>query len=128
MKTTKILFWVFNVLFAAFMIFSAIPDAMSTPEAVKFMHDGLGYPVYLLRFLGVAKILGGLTIIIPGLPTRLKEWAFAGLMFDLIGATYSVISIPNPQGPWYFMLIFIALGAVAYIYFIKKTNLEKAKA
>jgi len=128
MKTTKILFWVFNGLFAAFMIFSAIPDAMSTPDAVKFMHDGLGYPVYLLPFLGYAKILGSLAIIIPGLPARLKEWAYAGLMFDLIGATYSAASIPNPQGPWYFMLIFIALGVVAYIYYIKKSNLQKAQA
>lgn len=128
MKTTKILFWVFNGLFALLMISTAIPDAMSTPEAVKFMHDGLGYPVYLVRFLGVAKILGGLTIIIPGLPARLKEWAYAGLMFDLIGATYSVCSIPNPQGPWYFMLIFIALGVVAYIYYIKKSNLQNVQA
>ena len=116
MKTTKILFWVFNGLFAAFMIFSAIPDAMSTPDAVKFMHDGLGYPVYLLPFLGYAKILGSLAIIIPGLPARLKEWAYAGLMFDLIVESYSVCIIQNPQGPWYFMLIFIALCVVAYFY------------
>jgi len=125
MKTTKILYWVFNGLFALLMLSSAIPDAMSSPDAVKFMHESLGYPVYLLPFIGVAKILGALAIIIPGLPARLKEWAYAGLMFDLLGATYSVMNIPNPEGPWYFMLIFIALGTVAYIYHIKKQNLPK---
>ena len=48
----------------------------------------LGYPAYLLPFLGVWKILGVLAILAPGLP-RLKEWAYAGMMFDIFGALAS---------------------------------------
>ena len=48
----------------------------------------LGYPAYLLPFLGVLKILGVFAILAPGLP-RLKEWAYAGMMFDILGALAS---------------------------------------
>lgn len=121
MKTTKILYWVFNILLACTMIGSAIPDVLSMPDAVRGMHGVLGYPLYFIPFIGVAKILGGITILVPGFP-RLKEWAYAGITFDLLGATYSLYSIPNPEGPWYFMLIFLALAACAYIFYHKKLN------
>jgi uncharacterized membrane protein YphA (DoxX/SURF4 family) len=124
MKTTKILYWIFNGLFAFVMIGSAIPDVLSNADAVRGMHGLLGYPLYFIPFIGVAKILGGIAILIPGFP-RIKEWAYAGLTFDLIGATYSLHSIPNPEGPWYFMLLFIALAAAAYIYHHKKLALTK---
>ena len=127
MKTTKILYWVFNGLFAFVMFGSAIPDVMMSPEAVKGMHEGLGYPLYFVPFIGVAKTLGAIAILIPGYP-RIKEWAYAGLTFDLIAATFSLYSVPNPDGPWYFMLIFLALAAAAYIYYhklVKITTSEK---
>jgi hypothetical protein len=124
MKTTKILYWVFNGLFAFVMFGSAIPDVLSQAEAVKGIHGALGYPLYFIPFIGVAKMLGAIVILVPGFP-RLKEWAYAGLTFDLIAATYSLSRIPNPDGPWYFMLIFLALAAAAYIYYHKKLALEK---
>jgi uncharacterized membrane protein YphA (DoxX/SURF4 family) len=122
MKTTKILYWVFNILFAAVMFLSAIPAVLSQANEIKGIHDGLGYPVYFIPFIGVAKILGAIAILIPGYP-RLKEWAYAGLTFDLIAATYSLYCVPPPQGSWYFMFIFLALAAVAYIYYRKKLAL-----
>jgi hypothetical protein len=48
----------------------------------------LGYPVYLLAILGVAKVLGAIVIVIPRL-LRLKEWAYAGIAFELSGAAAS---------------------------------------
>ena len=50
----------------------------------------LGYPVYILRILGVWKLLGAVIIVVPGLP-RLKEWAYAGVFFELTGATASYV-------------------------------------
>jgi len=50
----------------------------------------LGYPVYILRILGVWKLLGAVVIVVPGLP-RLKEWAYAGVFFELTGATASYV-------------------------------------
>jgi len=48
----------------------------------------LGYPVYLLAILGVWKVLGGITLLLPRFP-RLKEWAYAGIFFELTGAAAS---------------------------------------
>jgi hypothetical protein len=48
----------------------------------------LGYPLYFLTFLGVWKVLGAVAIVVPGFP-RLKEWAYAGMIFDLSGAVVS---------------------------------------
>jgi len=122
MKKIKILYWIFTVLFAGFMIFSAIPDVMVVPDAVKMVRDQLGYPEYFIRYIGVLKIIGAITILVPGFP-RLKEWAFAGLMFDLISATYSFIAIGTPIAQCAPMAIFIALGFTAYFLYHKK---EKA--
>ncbi len=49
----------------------------------------LGYPVYLLTILGVWKLLGGIVLLVPRFP-RLKEWAYAGVFFELMGAAASL--------------------------------------
>src|ERR1700741_1986394 len=85
---TNTLYWIITGLFSAFMLFSAIPDVLCVPDAITFMTH-LGYPIYFIPFIGIAKVLGIIAILIPGFP-RIKEWAYAGLAYDLIGATYSV--------------------------------------
>jgi len=103
MKKTKIWYWITTVLFAGFMIFSAIPDIMMVPDAVT-MITGLGYPKYFIPFIGVAKLVGALAILVPGFD-RIKEWAYAGLFFDLAGATYSGIAVGGFQTPMLFMIL-----------------------
>ena len=124
MKKTNIFYWVFNGLFAALMLFSAIPDSISDPKAVEGMHVGLGYPLYFIPFIGVAKLLGVIAILVPGFP-RLKEWAYAGLFFDLIGATYSMLAIGMPG---LFMALPLALAVTAYVFYQKKRKLQAAGA
>ena len=123
MKRTKILYWIFTPLFAGFMIFSSIPDALLTEDAVKFMKTFLGIPNYLTQFLGIAKLLGVAALLIPGFP-RIKEWAYAGFAFDLLGATYSVIAAGGMNAGVLFMLVPIALGTCSYIFFHKKLKEE----
>ncbi len=118
MKTTKVLYWIFNGLFAFIMFGSGIPAVLSTADEIKGIHDMLGYPAYIIPVIGVAKIIGSVALFIPGYP-RLKEWAYAGLTFDLILATFSVYKVPNPGGPWYVMLVFLAIAAGAYITYHK---------
>jgi len=115
MKKTKVLFWIFTGLFSAFMLFTAIPDVLMTDDTVKFIVD-LGYPRYIIPFLGVAKIIGSIVILIPGFP-RLKEWAYAGLAIDLIGATYSNICVHGWQIGMLFMLVPFTLGTLSYLYY-----------
>lgn len=100
------------------MCLSSIPDIMVTQEAAKFITD-LGYPIYIVSFLGVAKLLGVIAILIPGFP-RIKEWAYAGLAFDLIGATYSIISKSGFVAQEGFMLLPLLLLMLSYIYYHKK--------
>ncbi len=121
MKRTKILYRLFTASFTIIMFGSAIPDVFSSEIAVKGMHTDLGYPLYLIPFIGIAKWLGVVTILIPGYP-RIKEWAYAGLFFDLTGATYSIIASGGDIGQWGFMIIPIGLGLLSYWFYQKKLN------
>ena len=98
MKKTNILYWVFTILFAGLMAFSAISGIKPNEDAIKLMHDGLGYPVYFITFISIAKLLGAIAILIPGLK-KIKEWAYAGLFFDLAGAAYSGIAVGKGVDP-----------------------------
>ena len=109
----KIVYWIVTLLASALMTMSAIPDLLVSAEAVEFFRH-LGYPTYLLPFLGVAKILGVAAILQPWYPT-LKEWAYAGLTIDLVGAFYSHMSVSDPVSLWIFSVIGLALVLGSYI-------------
>jgi type II secretory pathway component PulF len=91
----------------------AIPDILMIDEAKKVC-EHLGYPLYLLPFLGVAKLLGAITIVIPKFD-KLKEWAYAGLSINLVGATYSIIRVDG-FGNILIPVIGILLLTVSYIF------------
>lgn len=119
-KTTNLLYWIFTILFAGLMIFSAIPNVQNTAESKQFMHDQLGYPVYIIPFIGLAKLIGSITILIPGLK-KIKEWAYAGLFFDLAGAVYSGIAVAGRVDPMMlFLLVWIVPGILSYVFWNKK--------
>ncbi len=119
MKQTKILYWVFTLLFIAMMLFSAIPNAMVDDQSIEIFHKQMGYPIYFIPFIGWAKIMGCIALLIPAFP-RIKEWAYAGLFFDLIGATYSTIALGTSIIYWWPMLLFIGMGVASYIFYHKK--------
>jgi hypothetical protein len=119
-KTTNTLYWVFTIIFAALMIFSAVGGLQPTQQAIQLMHDGLGYPVYFIQFISVAKLLGSIAILIPGL-NRIKEWAYAGLFFDLTGAIYSGVAASGKFDPMMLtMLAWILPGILSYYFWHKK--------
>lgn len=120
MKKLNIIYWVFTTLFAGLMLLSSIPDIILSPDAVVFMHH-LGYPDYFTIFIGVAKILGVIAIVVPGFP-RLKEWAYAGMFFDLIGAVYSQLATDGFMPLMLFMILPIFLGAMSYIYYHERLS------
>lgn len=80
-------YWIFTVLAA---LLFAVPGAALLLRVPHFTGDmaRLGYPVYFLTILGVWKLLGVMAILLPGVP-RLKEWAYAGMIFDLSSAAIS---------------------------------------
>ena len=119
-KTINILYWVFTILFAALMLFSAVGGLKPTDDAIKMMHDFMGYPVYFIQFISIAKLLGAIAILIPGL-YRIKEWAYAGLFFDLVGATYTNIAAAGKLDPLVLtLLIWFVTGILSYYFWHKR--------
>ncbi|MFL5742378.1 MAG: DoxX family protein [Flavisolibacter sp.] len=123
MKRTVILYRIFTGLFALMMLGSSIPDILSSPVAVAGI-GRLGYPAYFVPYIGIAKFLGVVAIVLPGFP-RLKEWAYAGLCFDLISASYSLIATRQGLGNWAFMILPLGLAAASYIFYQKKLKLQQ---
>jgi len=114
--------WTITGLMAALLLLSAVPDVLRVPGALAiFKH--LGYPSYLLRFLGTAKMLGVAAVLAPGLP-RIKEWAFAGLTFDVSGALYSHLSVGDPPIAWMPALVALALICGSYVAYRLRTGRE----
>lgn len=119
MKKINLLYWIFTGLFGAFMLLSGITNAMATPESVDLIVKQLGYPMYFVSFVGYVKILGVIAIVIPGFP-RIKEWAYAGLFFDLLAATYSIIVATGFQPSVFGMAVPIVLGGLSYFFYRKR--------
>src|SRR5262245_57609550 len=113
MKRHQWMFWTITGSMAALILLSAVPDVLRVPGAVA-VFEHLGYPTYLLLFLGTAKILGVATVLVPG-AVRIKEWAFAGLAFDVTGALYSHLSVGDPPSAWMPAALGIALVCGAYV-------------
>jgi hypothetical protein len=105
-------YWVITSVMAALMLMASVPDVLRLPPAVEIFGH-LGYPPYLLPFLGFAKIAGVIAVLAPGL-YRLKEWAYAGLVFDVCGALYSHLSLGDPVSVWGFALIAVVLVGASY--------------
>ena len=85
MKTT--LYWIATALLTAVLLLCGAMDLLRAPPVMQAF-SALGYPAYVASILGVWKLLGVAAIATPGLP-RLKEWAYAGIAFDLSGAALS---------------------------------------
>ena len=113
MRMRKIAYWTFTVLLGAFLLMGALPDIGKAAGAITVM-EHLGYPVYLLPFIGIAKVLAILALLVGGFP-RLKEWAYAGLTFDMTGALYSHLSVGDPPSVWLFAVVGLLLMAASYL-------------
>ena len=60
----------------------------------------LGYPVYFIMLIGLWKLLGAIAVLVPGFP-RLKEWAYAGMFFNMTGAAVSTIAVDGNREMWH---------------------------
>lgn len=119
-KTINIVYWISTIIFAGLMIFSSVGGLQPTQQAIQFIHDGLGYPVYFIPFISYAKVIGSIVILIP-VKGRIKDWAYSGLFFDLLSVIYSSIAIAGKADPMLLsMLIWIVPGIVSYVFWLKK--------
>ena len=115
MKTTTIkttAYWLTTGLLALdFAVGGAFQIAR--PPAVMTAMTHLGYPAYFVTLLGVWKLLGGIALVAPRFP-RLKEWAYAGIFFDLTSAAVSILAVGDGFGPALLPLVFLALAVASW--------------
>lgn len=117
MKTTKIIFWTTTILI--FLFEGVMPALTSQSEMAKEGIRHLGYPEYFGNALVVFKILGVLALIIPQVPGRVKEWAYAGFAFDFIFASISHFAVDGIDFQGFFPLIVLAILIVSYVTYHK---------
>jgi uncharacterized membrane protein YphA (DoxX/SURF4 family) len=110
----KTLYWTSTVLLAAVLLLGGVMDLLRAPAVVQPI-TALGYPPYLASILGVWKLLGAAAIAAPGLP-RLKEWAYAGVLFDLSGAALSHAMSGDPAAKVAGPLVLLAIAAVSWAF------------
>jgi hypothetical protein len=108
----KVTYWVSTGLIAAMSLFAAFAYLSGSPQAVQgFAH--VGYPQQLRIILGIAKPLGAIILVVPGLP-KLKEWAYAGFTFAWISAV--IAHYLAQDGPKAFSpLILLVLLLISYM-------------
>lgn len=111
-KRTKLGYWILTTLVLLPTVGSGIPELFTGgPEATAQSLQLLGYPLYLMRILGAAKILGGIAIL-SGKSKTLKEWAYAGFAFDFLGATAShILAGDSIHAPMPFIFFALLMGS-----------------
>ena len=112
MKKQLIGYWLATALFCLAMTAGGMMNLMRA-EMQKEAMAALGYPDYLMTILGVAKMLGVMALLIPGVPL-LKEWAYAGFTFDLLGAASSHAFVGDPPAEMLVPLVILAIAIASY--------------
>jgi uncharacterized membrane protein YphA (DoxX/SURF4 family) len=111
MNTRVIAYWVTTGTLAFALLSGGVGELThqwGTLETVSI----LGYPVYFLTLLGVWKVLGAIALLVPGLP-RLKEWAYAGIVFNMTGAAASHAFSADYGAYGFHLIVTLFLAALA---------------
>jgi hypothetical protein len=112
MKTKQIFYWATTILVAVPIGSGGAAQVAHLQQNVDGFVHVLGYPLYFVTVLGVWKVLGAIAIVAPGLP-RLKEWAYAGIFFDLTGAAASWAAVGGPGEAFHIIAPLIIAGFAA---------------
>ena len=120
MKKDKIIFWISTTLI--FLFEGVMPALTSQTEMAKEAIKHLGYPAYFGVALVIFKVAGVLALMIPAVPKRLKEWAYAGFVFDFLFASISHTVIDGWGIGTIFPFIVLAVLMVSYTYYHKLNN------
>lgn len=113
MKSRNIGYWATTGLVALAFAFGGAMDVSQAPDVVAGMAH-LGYPAYFATLIGVWKLLGAVAIVVPGFP-RIKEWAYAGMFFDLTGASVSHAASGDPVANVVTPLLILGLVVASYL-------------
>ena len=116
MKKNRIIFWVATTIIILWEGVMPLSSLIFAPEQATIGTRPLGYPDYFAYALIVCKALGVLAISLPGVPAKLREWAYAGLSFNLIFAFISHACVDKNIGFMLMPLVVLGILAVSYVY------------
>jgi hypothetical protein len=117
MKKDKIIFWTTTTII--FLFEGVLTALTSQTELAKQGISHLGYPPYFGNALVVFKVLGALILIIPQIPKRLKEFAYAGFTFNFLFASISHFATDGMNFQSFFPLIVLGILGVSFSYYQK---------
>jgi hypothetical protein len=120
-KTEKIIYWVTTGILALFILPGIF--FLNSPMAVEGTKH-LGMPYWFHLELGIAKFIGGLILILPMIPKRIKEWAYVAFGIDSLSAMIGMLSVDGVNPMAFAPLVFFVILVVSYIYF-RKLYFEK---
>lgn len=127
-KTNKIIFWIATTLLILWEGVMPLGSLLFAPEQATVGTRPLGYPDYFAYALIVCKALGVLAIAAPGVRATLREWAYAGLTFNLLFAAYSHACVDQNVGFVVMPLVVLVILFVSYVYRRKLDRARKAHA
>lgn len=113
-KRNKIIYWIATAWLSLGMLATGIVQLLQVQQEVDNMQH-LGYPNYLLTLLGILKILGVVVLLIPKFPV-LKEWAYAGFFFAMLGAIFSHASAGSAFAQMGGPLLLLALTVISWYF------------
>ena len=113
MKKGIIAYWVCTIII--FLMEGVMPALTSQTEMAKQGISHLGYPAYFGNILVIFKVLGALALLLPIVPAKIKEWAYAGFTFNLIFAFLSHGMVDGFTGLTYFPLVILAILWMSYL-------------
>lgn len=125
MKRDKIIYWITTGLVSLSLLMAGIMYFASPEAAAAFAH--FGFPDYFRKELGTAKVIAAFALILPMVPARVKEWAYAGAGIVYISACIAHASVDGmgaAVAPFVAMLIL----AVSYIFYSRVQNAKQEKA
>jgi hypothetical protein len=118
MKASKGLaigFWISTALFALQMTFTAYAQMRLPQVAEAFVH--LGFPAYFRVELSWLKLAGVVALLVPMIPARLKEWAYAGFAITLVSALTAHLSVGDGPAAWSWAVGAGVLWGASYFFF-----------
>ena len=129
MKKDQAIYWTATAIVCAVMVFSAVNFNLENPVGpMKGAFAHLGFPDYFRIELTVAKTLGVLALLMPGIPSKAREFAYVGFAITLISASIAHFSSGDPILFVIDPLLFLGALIVSYVYFNKITGWRKGQA
>jgi hypothetical protein len=113
MKTNRIIYWISTGFI--FLFEGVIPALTSQTEVAKEGIRHLGYPGYFGILLTIFKVTGACVLIIPRIPARIKEWAYAGFAFEFLFAFLSYMAVEGFSVLALFPLVVLMILFVSYV-------------